>query len=167
MRISVAILLCGLTLAGCSGGHAGDPRVASLQTSSTSHGQTPSPTSDEDRALAFARCMRQHGVNVPDPGSGSGGKVQVGGGSNGATKRATAACQHLLPSGKLNPNDPRFIDQEVALARCLRQHGIDVADPTPAHPSLAIGSRQKTSHAFAVALQACGLAGKPSASATP
>ena len=89
------------------------------------------------------------------------------GGTNGATKRATDACQHLLPSGKLNPNDPRFIDREVALARCLRRHGIDVADPTPAHPDLNVGSSQKTGHAFAVALQACGLAGKPSASATP
>ena len=167
MRNSVAAIACALALVGCSSGHSSDQRVASLQSSSSSHGPTPSPSSDEDRGVAYAQCMRRHGVNLPDPAPGQNGKTRVQGGNNGVTKRAMSACQHYLPSGKLNPSDPRFIDQMVQFARCLRQHGIDVADPTPAHPDLNIGSHQKNSHAFVVAAQACGLAGKPTASVTP
>lgn len=99
--------------------------------------------------------MRQHGVNVPDPGAGNAGTVRITGGNNGATKRAMQACGHLLPNGKLDPSDPRNIDAMVKLARCLRRHGVNVPDPTPADPNLQMSGTQKTSHKFAVAITAC------------
>lgn len=162
MRNSVAVIACALVLAGC-GGQAHDNHVASLQSASSSAGSTPSPSSDEDKQVAFARCMRQHGVNVPDPGSANGGKVHISG-SDGSTKRALDACRHLLPSGsKLNPTSPQQMDIMVQLARCLRRHGINVPDPTVANPDFQISAEQKTSRAFAAALQACKIS-KPSSS---
>jgi hypothetical protein len=65
-------------------------------------------------ALKFARCMRAHGVDIPDPQPGNGGIVveKRGSASAGATgkvgpdptspsfKRAQNACQSLMPGPK-------------------------------------------------------------------
>jgi hypothetical protein len=64
----------------------------------------------QDKALQFSRCMRAHGVNVPDPQtSGNGGAIKVvkraGSGDTGpdpsspAFQSAQKACQSLLPKG--------------------------------------------------------------------
>ena len=87
-------------------------------------------------AVAYARCMRQHNVNVPDPAPG-----QVGWNPEPATARqsplwgaAWQACQHLLPAG----NSPagglptaQQLEQLRTYAVCMRAHGIDMSDPTP------------------------------------
>ena len=83
-------------------------------------GFSPKPPSKADQArfrdaaLKFARCMRAHGVDVPDPQPGSGGimlQKRAGGSGSGtahvapdvsspAFKRAQEACQSLMPGGK-------------------------------------------------------------------
>jgi hypothetical protein len=69
------------------------------------------------QALKFSRCMRAHGVDIPDPQPGNGGIVvqQRAGGrasntgklapdvNNPAFKRAQTACQSLMPGGKGGP----------------------------------------------------------------
>jgi hypothetical protein len=61
------VLVLALAVAGCGGGDKGEG-VASLgggtATSTTNAGA--SGGYDLRQALAFARCMRQHGVNLPD-----------------------------------------------------------------------------------------------------
>jgi hypothetical protein len=65
-----------------------------------------------DQALKFARCMRAHGIDMPDP-KAQGGGISLGvrssrgdDGSNGinpnspAFQRAQKACESLLPGGK-------------------------------------------------------------------
>jgi hypothetical protein len=60
-----------------------------------------------DQLLEFAQCMRDHGVNFPDPQfSGGGVMVQVGGGEDGtidpmseAFQAAQEACGKELPGG--------------------------------------------------------------------
>jgi hypothetical protein len=60
-----------------------------------------------DEALKFARCMRSHGVDIPDP-QAEGGGIRIGGPGkqNGIDPRSPAfqdaqkACQSLLPRGK-------------------------------------------------------------------
>jgi hypothetical protein len=67
----------------------------------------------QDKMLEFAKCMREHGVDMPDPQFGSGGNsVTIGGPDDGdgpkidpesrTFKDAEAACGSLLP-GKLGP----------------------------------------------------------------
>jgi hypothetical protein len=83
-------------------------------------GFSPKPPSKEeqarfrDAALKFARCMRAHGVNVPDPQPGSGG-ISIGAARGGkdalnpkgpAFQRAQEACQSLLPGGKGGKGGP-------------------------------------------------------------
>jgi hypothetical protein len=74
-------------------------------------GWSPKPLSKEeearnrDRALKFARCMRAHGVDIPDP-QPTGGGIVVHGAPGGidprspAFKRAQQACQSLMPGPK-------------------------------------------------------------------
>jgi hypothetical protein len=63
-----------------------------------------------DAALKFARCMRAHGVDVPDPQPGAGGII-IGKRAGGTSKvgpdpdspsfrRAQEACASFLPGGK-------------------------------------------------------------------
>ena len=83
------------------------------------------------QALAFAHCMRSHGVpNFPDPTS-AGGFVEKP--SNRASftgsQSAHAVCNHLYPNmGKGQGADPaqRAAQQRRGLefAACMRRHGI-------------------------------------------
>jgi hypothetical protein len=76
-------------------------------------GGGPRPLSRAERAkfldagLKFARCMRAHGIDVPDP-KADGNGISLGGapGKSGpdpespAFQRAQNACESLLPGGK-------------------------------------------------------------------
>jgi hypothetical protein len=56
-----------------------------------------------DAAVKFAACMRQNGVNLPDPGSGNGppagGVRQILDQNDPKVKAATAACKDKMPKG--------------------------------------------------------------------
>src|SRR5206468_7658682 len=102
----------------------------------------------QDAALAFARCMRQHGVDMPDPsfndnGNGGGGfAIKQGGPASGARpddaifQAAQTACQPILDKAEQDMPRPspeeeaKMRDQALKFARCMRQHGIDMPDPT-------------------------------------
>jgi hypothetical protein len=60
-------------------------------------------------ALAYARCMRAHGLTKfpnPRPSGGSGIVGQLNGNPDSPAARANDACQHLL-SGGSRPGRPR------------------------------------------------------------
>jgi hypothetical protein len=94
-------------------------------------------------ALKFAKCMREHGLDVPDPtrganggimqrmGSGKGAKpVQV---DEGKMKAAQKDCQHFQDVGGGQAPSPaaqaKQQDAFLAYAQCMRQHGIAMPDP--------------------------------------
>jgi hypothetical protein len=96
-------VLCGVALAGavalagCGGaGGASGNKVASLSGNQNVTTTTLSKTDLETAALNYAKCMRAHGVNIPDPqfdsngrpifnrgGSGTGGTGSTNGGQGG------------------------------------------------------------------------------------
>jgi hypothetical protein len=59
----------------------------------------------QEQVLAFTRCMREHGVDLPDPQSKGDGKVIIGGPGAGSLpdpdsptfRSAQQACSTLLP----------------------------------------------------------------------
>lgn len=56
----------------------------------------------QDAFVKFASCMRQHGVDLPNPSAGGGGPPAGGGQINQndpKTKAAREACQDKLPQG--------------------------------------------------------------------
>ena len=91
-------------------------------------------------ALKFARCMRENGVDIPDPEVGGNGLVKVGPGpgqgpdpESPKTRRALEVCgKHLQQAGGEAPDDAmsaKHRDAFVAYARCMRAEGIDMPDP--------------------------------------
>src|SRR5262245_53409505 len=66
-------------------------------------------TSSQDQILKWAQCMRQHGVNVPDPVNGQiqirvtaqpgGNQANVPGPDNPQFQAAQNACKQYAPNG--------------------------------------------------------------------
>jgi hypothetical protein len=113
-------------------------------------GGSPSSTLDTGvsgqfrQNLAFAQCMRSHGLpDFPDPnanGHGFGNQQDANHEqSNPHFGTAYSACQHLLPSapsshGKVIPSQTQL----VRFARCMRSHGVpDYPDP---NSSVSLGA---------------------------
>ena len=133
-----------LGLAACGpGAGTGADGVASLGGGTTTTAASPgggggAVAAGEDRFYLFAKCMRDKGINVPDPEPG-GGPVRIGPGTGidmGDPKfeQAQDACAKEL--GDLIPGagDPsqrqEFQDKALAFAKCMRENGVDMPDPT-------------------------------------
>src|SRR5262249_17387842 len=125
-RLAAGVALAALTimLAACSSAGAASSGVLTLATPSpaasagaaasadpsASPGSSgkPRPEALQEALLAYAQCMRDHGVDMPDPefkaipgGAGGGGggiafQVGVGGPDNSAASAADQACHHLI-----------------------------------------------------------------------
>jgi hypothetical protein len=118
--------------------------------------------------LAYAKCMRENGVDFPDPqpatGGGGAGIVALPADFNSPKwQAADKACQSFLPNGGVM--DPvanqQFQDQMLAYARCMRDHGIDFPDPKfdngGAMTAINVGGNTDPgAPAFQAANKACG-----------
>jgi hypothetical protein len=127
-----------LVLAACGG--SGDSNgVASLtdttgqSTTNGSSGNTGTGKKDpEEAALEYTKCMREHGVDMPDPGAGGELRLEVRPGNREKVENAQKACEDLLENAR-----PRLSEEQqaamqealLAFAKCMRQHGIDMPDP--------------------------------------
>ena len=89
----------------------------------------------DTQALAFAECMRDEGVDMPDPEPGQRGLV--GAFQHGveetrdraAVEQALAACQDLLPQYDHGPgHEQEQAEMTLEIAECIREQGFDVAD---------------------------------------
>ncbi|MGH3392105.1 MAG: hypothetical protein ACRDOO_24795 [Actinomadura sp.] len=94
---------------------------------------SPSQSLDPEEArLKFAQCMRENGVDMPDP-DGS-GRVAIKGrpGDQGKLQDAMKKCEHFMQGAIAKRlEDPKVRDQMLKFARCMREHGIDMPDPRP------------------------------------
>ena len=95
----------------------------------------------QQAALDFARCMREHGVDMPDPEvddrAGSGADRR-GGGQTAADpapaklEAAEKACRQCLTDGGDEPDklDPRSGTRHAcSFAKCMRENGVGLARP--------------------------------------
>jgi hypothetical protein len=98
--------------------------------SSTTPASAPSAGSTVAQAVAYAQCMRSHGVpEYPEPDSsgqlqkiGSGQQVGV---SDAQLTTATNACQSLWPYQALTPaQQQQQLTDDVKFAQCMRSHGV-------------------------------------------
>ncbi len=123
-------------------------------TSDTSPGAQPELT-DEERLLEFAQCMRDNGVDFPDPVVEADGTIvfgrRPGGGAGGQDSEglqaigrdpdlpaAQAACSEHIEGLALGPGGQNFdeirvelMDRLLEFAQCMRDNGVDVPDPDP------------------------------------
>jgi hypothetical protein len=127
-------------------------------------GTASTSESAADRAnIAFAECMRTHGVpDFPDPIPGANFQVSgepVGAAANTPSGKAYLACQHLLPSGSIASNgsvSTQELSEAVALAQCLRAHGEPTfPDPTIVNGGISFDFTDVGSAQFQAAVSAC------------
>ena len=79
-----------------------------------------------EAALAYARCMRAHGVpDFPDPNSNGQFNVDPHSASSQETA-ADHACHHLLTTGRQAnaAQQQHMLGQLVKYAQCMRAHGV-------------------------------------------
>ena len=125
---------------GCGGGGDGGNKVASVSsgapTSEQPKGQQAGAGVDEDKMREFAKCMRDNGVDMPDPQGGVGVRVQAleeGSADMEKMNKAHEACKQHLPNGgaprEMTPEEKDKLRQQ---AKCMREHGVDWPDPDTA-----------------------------------
>jgi hypothetical protein len=158
--IILVIAGVGLGVAGCGS-----------SSNSTSTGVAGGPSGSKAATMvAFAQCMRSHGVpNFPDPGSGlrieqRGGSVSVNGVQlNGpAFNSAQQACHSYLPNGgragQLNASQRQAA---LKFSACMRSHGLsNFPDPNFSGGGVQIridrqSGMDPNSPAFQAAQKAC------------
>ena len=76
-RLLPVVVLLALAGVACGGASGGD-EVASATGSEGSSKTATKKKDPQQAALDFARCMREHGVDVPDPQPGEGGMIKIG-----------------------------------------------------------------------------------------
>ncbi|MGH2854580.1 MAG: hypothetical protein ACRDLF_10390 [Solirubrobacteraceae bacterium] len=144
----VALATVAVLLAGCGGGSSSNGGIAHLGTaarSSATAGEgaaSPGSGSPEAALLAFAKCMRSHGLpNFPDP-SGGGFSFRRGAGIDPfspAFKAGQAKCKKFQPSGGPGSGPPpsaQTVARFLKVAQCMRRHGVpEFPDPRTSVPS--------------------------------
>ena len=153
----IATVALALLAAACSG----SPSSKGSPSSTGTGGASSAFVSHE---LAFARCVRAHGVpNFPDPQPSSNGKfpgsgAQQLGVSDSVLRVASRACQNLLPAGQAALTAHQQQDY-LRGAACMRSHGI-ASFPDPAFSGGGVhfpipSSIDTTSERFTQARQTC------------
>lgn len=168
----MAALIAGavfVLVAGCGGGGDGGDKVASISSppaAGAGDGKQADNVSDEDKMRNYAKCMREHGIDMPDPktdGDAQGTiSIDAGEGRPGEDKMKTAddACRKLLPNGgEIKPPSPEELDKMRKEAKCMREHGVDFPDPDPGKggAAIALGDANGDPKKFEEAAKACGL----------
>jgi len=131
--ILVLTVMCALGIAGCGSSNEANGAGAGGQTAP-----------GVDSGVAFAACMRAHGVpHFPDPspsGAGGGGGVSFvpagGDTSSPAFKSASTACGQVRPGlGTHHPPSAQTTEETLKFSECMRAHGVTgFPDPTTSPP---------------------------------
>jgi hypothetical protein len=131
---AVAVVAALVALSACADATEGDG-VASAggQPNPATPAETEdgAPLDEDTQALAFAGCMRDNGVDMPDPGPGQEGLAEAFQAiaedyGRETMDRAMAACEDLMP--QYSSEEEHSEDVMLDLAECLRDQGLDVSD---------------------------------------
>jgi hypothetical protein len=148
------LVLLAAACGGSPGGH-----VAQLGTSATQSG-SPSGGSPHAQALAYAGCIRSHGVPLwPDPASSgvfdkselTPHRLGVGGAQIAAAERA---CKSLLPTYSAAAQ-PQVLAEALRFSRCMRAHGATSFPDPESNGAIVIPHAMESSPAYVAALHFC------------
>lgn len=98
-------------------------------------GEKGDPGAEKEEApVAFAKCMREQGIDAPDPPPGERGFGFVQpeeGGDEAAFDAARKECQEQVEADYafLSEDEAILFDNLVKFARCMRGRNIDFPDP--------------------------------------
>jgi hypothetical protein len=158
---ALALASLALVAAGC-GTDSPSSGVAQAPTTSTATEPSEDGDSNGGDPIAFAACMRSHGVpDFPDPKATSEGEViSIPDDDSPRFTSALKSCRSLLPDGGAPSSAQQAQEQEELLefAACMRAHGVrDFPDPTfyNARSRFSTGRINRSSPRFAAAKRAC------------
>ncbi|HVL96461.1 MAG TPA: hypothetical protein VM266_11435 [Solirubrobacteraceae bacterium] len=143
-----ALLSAGVLLGACGG----------------SDGESKDKTTADQDAVAFSECMRDNGVDMPDPEGGTGvAQFEMPEGvTEEQLRTAQKKCEDKMPKlGGPDENDPEQVaemrDLAVKFAECMRKQGIDYPDPKVENGRLVIqmGDADPNDPATQKATEAC------------
>jgi hypothetical protein len=140
----IATAFLAFVASGCGSSDSSDEGVAALDTgAAAAAGETQTTEQAEqdpqEAALEWAQCMREQGVDVPDPKVESGGRITIRPGAGARVDRggekfreAIEACGSPLGNAR-----PRLTEEQreqleetmLEFAKCMREQGIDFPDP--------------------------------------
>ncbi|SEG93187.1 hypothetical protein SAMN05444920_10856 [Nonomuraea solani] len=123
-----APIALSLLLSGCGSGETAGSDVASVSGTGNQAAASAKPTEDRQaKALKFAQCMRENGVDVPDPEPD--GKMMMkfdGSVPQEKVEAAQEACKQYAPSGqRQGGGDPKAAENLRKLAQCMRDNGVE------------------------------------------
>jgi hypothetical protein len=108
-------------------------------TSESTEKTKPAAPAASDWGVKFAGCLRQQGINVPDPTAD--GTLNIDAGSHGEEEFAAAdqICMDKVgepPAADGGPvkTDVEVFEEQLRLAKCLRENGIEAQDPKLSEP---------------------------------
>lgn len=151
LLLLLAVSLAAVALAACGG--AGSP--------------SGSQRSDDEKRLAFEDCLRDEGLDVQSSADGRRTSIRMTG--RGGSGRQTfgepddengpfARCRKKTGWAPITPTAAdmaRMRDEGLKMARCMRAHGVDMADPAPnGRMMVRISADSPTVQA---AMRACGM----------
>jgi len=125
-----ALLSAGALLGACGGSETGAGKAGA---------------DDQPDATAAARCMREQGIDIPDPQGGQGvQKLELPEGvTEEQLRTAQKKCEDKMPKlpGQ-DESDPAQLaqmhDQAMKFAACMREQGLDYPDPVIENGQLLI-----------------------------
>ena len=135
--------MLALALAGCGKPTHGNGVATAGGGAKATASADPANLSNQDRQLKFTQCMRENGIEMPDPDPANPGRIILGGHADpDKVKAAMEKCRQYMPGGgnpiKLNPQQA---EQMRKFAQCMRENGVpDFPDPQP-DGSIQIDSR--------------------------
>ncbi|MCU1398151.1 MAG: hypothetical protein JWN62_1260 [Acidimicrobiales bacterium] len=150
----VALAACG-SAAAKQGDDVASLGSAAASDSGPTDSSTPTSVDAQQAFTEYAQCMRDHGVDMPDPqvaqegSTGGGGPILETAAAAGEDtpgsgplidpngddfKTADAACQSIIAAVtndiKIDPKvEAEHRQQALDFAKCMRDHGIDFPDP--------------------------------------
>lgn len=131
--VATALALCAIGLIACGGGGSD---------ASGSGAEGGEDAAFEESRLKMAECLREHGLDVPDPVAGEKGfaiqSTKKGGQGSGmnpddpATQEAIETCEDEVgfePPDISPEQEEEMKEGMLAFAQCMREHGVDMPDP--------------------------------------
>lgn len=155
-------LLLSMALVGC-GGSDGNGGIATANRTAEPDSDNEGGSGAEDlteaerheKELEFAQCMRDHGIDVPDPEPGEGIQIQVEGDPS-KHDAAMAECQPLLPGGGPGEGfDPEEQAKMLAFAQCMRDNGVESFEDPKEGEGVHLGPEQAEDPDFEAADRTC------------
>lgn len=143
VRTVAGLVLGAILMAGCSSSAGtGAPSSAAASTAATPASATAGKPDAAALAVSAAACLRQHGLDMPDPSLGPNGQLgwnvqALGKVPQSVQQAAMQACASQIAAAQSAAGPGHLaaaVDAGVKYAACMRQHGLaSFPDPNPAN----------------------------------